>query len=191
MTFLFIFLDPNAEVVMVGWFSISLSYRQVSSPMLMKLLTPLNCLFAAANKDCRAVNIANHIGSVKCARANGACHVWWKSHCPHLRLYSWSTTGDCTLTLHPEDETLSFVQRFLKLNDIDMPARPLIICVCRLYIVLICVPVGCSHYRFSFRAMLERQAWLPWQAETSFQTLTPFVTIWLMPSRRWRELLSC
>jgi hypothetical protein len=56
---------------------------------------------------------------------------------------------------------LSFVERFLKLNDVNMPARPLIICVCRLYIVLICVPVGCSHYRFSFRAMLERQAWLP------------------------------
>jgi hypothetical protein len=30
---------------------------------------------------------------------------------------------------------------------------------------------------------------LPWQPETSFQTQVPFVNIWPMPSRRWKELL--
>ncbi len=83
---------------------------------------------------------------------------------PIVDIYAFTTGAPqvtATLTLHSEDESLSFVERFLKLNDVNMPARPLIICVCRLYIVLICVPVGCSHYRFSFRAMLERQAWLP------------------------------
>lgn len=48
---------------------------------------------------------------------------------------------------------------------------------------------GCSHYAFTWWAMLERQAWWLWVLNISFLTLRNLVNIVLMPWRIWKRQL--
>jgi hypothetical protein len=132
----------------------------------------------------RACNVTDDIGSVKCARASGACHTSWKSYCAYVCHYSRTPSGEYTFTISiykMNQSALCFIDWLFELNpnfnvckDVGVSCVPRSnMCSC-----------GCSHYPFSFRVMLERQAWLLRQPETLFKTQRPFANTWSMPSRR-------
>ncbi len=185
VTSIFILLWPQWRLVC--WFG-TLFYRKMFSLVITKTFGTWNLqnyVFAAASTAYRAYNIADYIGSVECARANGACHVQWKSHCPYLPRCSRTAISEYIYALYINFKTLCcgcYSQNehcYNACKDLCVfCSSDTNMCSC-----------GCSHYQFSFRAMIKRRAWLPWQPETSFQTQVPFVNIWLMPSRRWKELL--